>query len=85
MKAIRLPGTPYAAGWKTEGVVPKSNAEITELGRRYAEMAEGEGKKELLLELCQAFHPLLMKYLVMICPVPAAQKSALTRKGLETR
>ena len=47
--------------------------EINELGRRYAELpAEIEGisnsvKQDLLLELCQCFHPYLMKYLVMIC------------------
>jgi hypothetical protein len=47
--------------------------EINDLGRRYAELpAEIEGisnaaKQELLLELCQCFHPYLMKYLVMIC------------------
>jgi hypothetical protein len=43
------------------------------LGRRYAELpAEMAGisnpaKQDLLLELCQCFHPYLMKYLVMIC------------------
>jgi hypothetical protein len=47
--------------------------EINDLGRRYAELpAEMAGisnpaKQELLLELCQCFHPYLMKYLVMIC------------------
>ncbi len=49
---------------------------MNDLGRRYAELpAEIEvgdrcvsnpAKQELLLELCQAFHPYLMKYLVMI-------------------
>ena len=42
--------------------------EITDLGRRYAELPAGAPEKEaLLLELCQCFHPYLMKYLVMIC------------------
>jgi hypothetical protein len=51
----------------------KSLPEINDLGRRYAELpAEMAGisnpaKQELLLELCQCFHPYLMKYLVMIC------------------
>ena len=51
----------------------KSLPEINDLGRRYAELpAEIEGisnpaKQDLLLELCQCFHPYLMKYLVMIC------------------
>ena len=39
-----------------------------DLGRRYAELPAGDPEKEaLLLELCQCFHPYLMKYLVMIC------------------
>jgi hypothetical protein len=51
----------------------KSLPEINDLGRRYAELpAEMAGisnpaKQDLLLELCQCFHPYLMKYLVMIC------------------
>jgi len=57
----------YAAAWKTEGVI-KPIAEITDLGRRYAELPNGSREKEdLLLELCHCFHPYLMKYLVMIC------------------
>ena len=46
----------------------KSLPEINDLGRRYAELPAGEPEKEsLLLEICQCFHPYLMKYLVMIC------------------
>ena len=72
MKSITLPSTHYAAQWKTEGII-KSLPEINDLGRRYAELpAEMAGisnpaKQDLLLELCQCFHPYLMKYLVMIC------------------
>ncbi len=33
------------------------------MGKRYAETHD----QEALLELCQAFHGYLMKYLVMIC------------------
>src|ERR1700730_6243686 len=72
MKSITLSNTHYAAHWKTEGIV-KSLPEINDLGRRYAELpAEIEGisnraKEDLMLELCQCFHPYLMKYLVMIC------------------
>jgi len=67
MKQITLPANHYAAGWKTEGVV-KPLAEITDLGRRYAELPSDSAEKEaLLLELCKCFHPYLMKYLVMIC------------------
>ena len=62
-----ITGHHYAAGWKTEGVI-KPLPEITALGRRYAELPAGAAEKEaLLLELCQCFHPYLMKYLVMIC------------------
>ena len=57
-----MPAHHYAAGRKTEGAI-KSLAEIDELGRRYAENQD----KDALLELCQAFHPYLMKYLVLIC------------------
>jgi len=57
-----LPAHHYAAGWKTEGGI-KTLAEIDELGRRYAEGRD----KDALLELCRAFHPYLMKYLVLIC------------------
>ena len=57
----------YAAGWKTEGVI-KPLPEVNEIGRRYAELPAAAPEKEaLLLELCQCFHPYLMKYLVMIC------------------
>ena len=67
MKQITLPAHHYAAGWKTEGVI-KPIPEINDLGRRYAELPAGAAEKEaLLLELCQCFHPYLMKYLVMIC------------------
>jgi hypothetical protein len=37
MKQITLPAKHYAAGWKTEGVI-KSLPELTDLGRRYAEL-----------------------------------------------
>jgi hypothetical protein len=40
--------------------------EITDLGRRYAQAA-GQQKQNLLLDLCQAFHGYLIKYMVMIC------------------
>ena len=72
MKPVTLPSTHYAANWKMEGVV-KSLPELDDLGRRYAELpAEMDGisnpaKQDLLLEVCQCFHPYLMKYLVMIC------------------
>jgi hypothetical protein len=57
-----LPAHHYATGWKTEGAI-KSLAEIDELGRRYAENQD----RDALLELCRAFHPYLMKYLVLVC------------------
>ncbi len=67
MKQTTLPAHHYAAGWKTEGAV-RPLAEVNDLGRRYAELpADAPEKKALLLELCQCFHPYLMKYLVMIC------------------
>jgi hypothetical protein len=68
MKPVTLPAHHYAAGWVYEGDF-KPVAETNALGIRYAELpASQDGvKQELLLELCQAFHPYLMKYLVMIC------------------
>jgi hypothetical protein len=56
--------------------VIKPLEEVTDLGRRYAESKD----PTLLLELCQCFHPYLMKYLVMICrghtPVIGVGKNA---------
>jgi hypothetical protein len=67
MRQITLPANHYAAQWKTEGVI-KTLPEINDLGRRYAELPEDSAEKEaILLEICQCFHPYLMKYLVMIC------------------
>src|ERR1051325_9807344 len=65
MKPVTLPSDHYAAAWKTEGVV-KPVEEVNELGRRFAAAPAAE-KGDLLLEICQSFHPYLMKYLVMIC------------------
>lgn len=67
MKPVKLPSDHYASGWKTEGVV-KSLEELTDLGRRYASLsAEASEKQSLLLDICQSFHPYLMKYLDVIC------------------
>jgi len=41
----------------------RSLEEVTELGRQYAETKD----PAVQLELCQCFHPYLMKYLTMIC------------------
>ena len=75
MKAITLAAGHYAAAWKTDEV-PRPLREVDDLGRRYAilpaEIEDGDrsisnpAKEDLLLELCQCFHPYLMKYLVMI-------------------
>jgi len=43
--------------------VPRPRAEINQLGKYYSETHD----RATLLELCEAFHPYLMKYLVMIC------------------
>ena len=66
MKSITLPSSHYASGWKID-VALRPLEEITALGCRYAELGESAEKEDLLLELCQCFHPYLMKYLVMIC------------------
>jgi len=62
MRAITLPADHYAAQWKTDAV-PRPHAEINQLGKYYSETHD----RATLLELCEAFHPYLMKYLVMIC------------------
>ena len=67
MRSITLPANHYAAGWKTE-MAPRPRAEINELGKRYAETHD----QDVLLELCQCFHPYLTKYLVMRGHVPVA-------------
>jgi len=66
MRSYTLPPHHYAASWKVDEESRLSNAEITELGRRYV-LADGLEKEDLLLQLCRHFHPYLMKYLVMIC------------------
>src|SRR5438105_2131479 len=53
-------------GWKMD-VAPRPLEEMTALGCRYAELGESAEMEDLLLELCQSFHPYLMQYLVMIC------------------
>ena len=66
-KRVLIPANHYAAGWKIEGAI-KPLPEVTDIGRRFAQLpAESPEKQALLLELCQCFHPYLMKYLVMIC------------------
>ena len=65
MKSFDLPAGHYAAAWKVDES-PLNAERITDLGCRYAASA-GQEKEDLLLELCQAFHPYLMKYLTMIC------------------
>src|SRR4051812_6071219 len=40
---------------------------MNDLGRRYARLPDEQEKEDILLEICQCFHPYLMKYLVMIC------------------
>src|SRR5437764_908911 len=73
-----MPSSHYASTWKTGGAAVKPLEEVNAIGRRYAELPEeipaagdrmvsNPEKENLLLELCQCFHPYLMKYLVMIC------------------
>ena len=59
-----LPSTHYAARWSTDQI--NSNEQVTEKGRRYAALAEGPEREQLLLELLQSFHNYLIKYVAMI-------------------
>jgi hypothetical protein len=64
MTPVYLTGWHYASTWPNDSAeAVRSLEEVTELGRRYAETKD----PEVQLELCQCFHPYLMKYLVMIC------------------
>jgi len=73
MKPVTLPPSHYAFGWKIDMAL-RPIEEITAMGCRYADLADGAEKEDQLLDLCQCFHPYLMKYLVMICrghkPIP---------------
>ena len=66
MKTVTLPSSHYASGWKIDTAL-RPIEEITALGCRYADLPDNAEKEDLLLDLCQCFHPYLMKYLVMIC------------------
>jgi hypothetical protein len=69
MKSYSLPSQHYAASWPLNDESILTTGDLTELGQQYAR-ADGAVKKDLLLQICQAFHGYLMKYLVMICRVP---------------
>ena len=61
MNPISLSAEHYASKWKIDAA-PRPHAEINALAKRYAETHD----QDALLCLCEAFHPYLMKYLVMI-------------------
>jgi len=61
MKPVELRADHYASKWDANAV-PRPRAEINALAKRYAETHD----RDALLCLCQAFHPYLMKYLIMI-------------------
>jgi len=63
MKPALLPATHYAAGW-TNAVLPLE--QTNQLGHAYALMEDGPEKRAKFLEIIQAFHGYLMKYLTMI-------------------
>jgi hypothetical protein len=65
-KLCTLASSHYASDWNMEDAV-RPLEDVNEVGRRYATLPDGEKKKSALTELCQCFHPYLMKYLVMIC------------------
>lgn len=68
MKSHSLPSHHYAASWRAADETVLTTGQITELGQQYARArAEGAARQDLLLQLCQAFHGYLMKYVVMIC------------------
>jgi hypothetical protein len=60
----RLPSWHYASQWPAD-VPPRPLDEMTELGTRYVQ-STGADRKALGLELLEAFHPYLAKYLDII-------------------
>lgn len=55
----------YAFQWKSEKYL-QTPEEITELGIKYVSLPDGPERERLVLQLLQAFHGYLMKYLDMI-------------------
>jgi len=64
MKSVLLPASHYASGWESKVL---SLDETNRLGSEYALLEEGAEKRAKFLEIVQAFHGYLMKYLLMIC------------------
>ena len=63
-RSITLPADHYAAKWDTH--VHYTPVALTEMGKKFARLPEGEDKQQRLLELCQAFHGYLTKYMGMV-------------------
>ena len=61
---ITLPADHYASKWDAQ--VLHTPSALTEMGKSFARLPEGEGKRQKLLEVCQAFHGYLTKYIAMI-------------------
>ena len=64
MKSVTLSAQHYAANWEIDNI--RTPAELTQLGIEFAALPEGAAKEEKLLEILQAFHSYLLKYLSMI-------------------
>jgi len=61
---ITLPADHYASKWNAQ--VHHTPSALTEMGKSFARLPEGEEKQQKLLEICQAFHGYLTKYMGMI-------------------
>jgi len=72
---ITLPADHYASKWNAQ--VHHTPSALTEMGKSFARLPEGEEKQQKLLEICQAFHGYLTKYMGMIvqatCPSATAR------------
>ena len=82
-RSILLPTEHYAAKWDTH--IHYMPAVLTEMGKKFARLPEGEDKQQRLLELCQAFHGYLTKYMAMVVqghlPFRAGEVNPDTRNG----
>ena len=63
-RSIMLPAEHYAATWDPH--IHYTPAALTDMGKKFARLPEGERKQQKLLELCQAFHGYLTKYMAMV-------------------
>ncbi len=63
-RQLHLPRNHYAHGWDKDPF--RTVSEINAIGLEYAELPDSPAKEDRLLSLMRAFHPYLMKYVLLI-------------------